>query len=273
MIDVTDDRGRRVVLGRPAMRIVSLVPSLTETLFTLGVGEHVVGITRYCTEPAGAVERVARVGGTKNPDLARLRSLAPDLVVMNAEENRREDFETLEERGVPLFVSFPRRVADVPGLVRHLGTLVGAEAAAERLAAATERAIAAVAHPATAARCRIFCPIWKNPWMSFNADTYDDDLLWSVGGHNVCRDRAERYCGVELEEVAAGAPEVILLPDEPYVFGPKDLASLTPLADTPASRSGRIHFIDGKALSWYGPRTATALGYLHDVIWAQSGRA
>jgi ABC-type Fe3+-hydroxamate transport system substrate-binding protein len=273
MIEMVDDRGRRLVLARPATRIVCLVPSLTQTLFALGVGERVVGVTRYCTEPAGDVEHAERVGGTKNPDLLRVQSLAPDLVVMNAEENRREDFEAVEASGVHVFVSFPRRVADVPGLMRRLGALVGAQAKAERLARETERAIAAVADSAPPAHRRVFCPIWKNPWMSFNADTYDDDVLWSVGGENVCRDRAGRYCAITLDEIAAAAPEVVLLPDEPYVFGPRDLAALTPLADTPACRSGRIHFIDGKALSWYGPRTAAALPYLQDVVWGTSSRS
>jgi ABC-type Fe3+-hydroxamate transport system substrate-binding protein len=266
VIEVRDDVGRRVALAQPAQRIVSLVPSLTETIFALGAGEAVVGVTRYCTEPVGRVERVERVGGTKNPDLARIRALNPDLVLMNAEENRKEDFEALEQAGLQVFVSFSHRVRAVVELLHRLGILAGAVAAAECMAAELHQALVETERSDAAPRVRVFCPIWKNPWMSFNRDTYADDMLWTAGGLNVCRDRAERYCTVTLEEVAAAQPEVILLPDEPYVFCDKDRASLAPLDDTPAHKAERIHFIDGKALSWYGPRTASALRYLHSLL-------
>ena len=263
MIAVRDDAGRTLTLAAPARRIVSLVPSLTETLFALGCGGALAGITRYCTEPAGAVEAVTCVGGTKNPDVAAIVALAPDLVVVNAEENRKEDFAALEAAGLTVFVSFTHRVRDVAGLITALAMLTGATAAAARLHAVLDAALDAA--PPTPRR-RVFCPIWKNPWMSFNADTYTHDVLRHAGGDNVCADRAERYCTVDLEVVAALAPEVILLPDEPYVFRPKDLAALTPLTGTPAWRSGRIYFVDGKALSWYGLRTASALAYFRAVL-------
>jgi ABC-type Fe3+-hydroxamate transport system substrate-binding protein len=266
VIEVRDDVGRRVALAQPAQRIVSLVPSLTETIFALGAGEAVVGVTRYCTEPVGRVERVERVGGTKNPDLARIRALNPDLVLMNAEENRKEDFEALEQAGLQVFVSFSHRVRAVVELLHRLGILAGALAAAERMVTELRQAVVETERSDAAPRVRVFCPIWKNPWMSFNRDTYADDMLWIAGGHNVCRDRAERYCTVTLEEVAAAQPEVILLPDEPYVFRDKDRASLAPLRDTPAYQTERIHFIDGKALSWYGPRTSFGLTYLRDLL-------
>ena len=266
MIEVVDDAGRSVVLQEPARRIVSLVPSLTETLFTLGRGAALVGVTRYCTEPVGAVECVERVGGTKNPNCERIRALRPDLVVVNSEENRREDFETLERADLTVLVSFSHRVLDVAGLIQRLGRLTESEAAARRLADEIGQALDEIEQRARTKRVRVFCPIWKNPWMSFNHETYVDDMLWLAGGDNVCRTRADRYCTVDLDDIAAADPEVILLPDEPYVFAAKDLAALAPLRNTSASRSGRIHFIDGKALSWYGPRTARGLRYLHTVL-------
>ena len=263
MITVRDDAGRTLTFAAPAQRIVSLVPSLTETLFALGCADALVGITRYCTEPAGAVDAVAHIGGTKNPDVAAIVALAPDLVVVNAEENRKEDFAALEAAGLTVFVSFSHRVSDIAGLMIRLGTLTGATAAAARLRMELDGALSA---PPPATRRRVFCPIWKNPWMSFNADTYSHDVLAHAGGDNVCRDRAERYCTVDLEAVAALEPEVILLPDEPYGFRPRDRAALAPLEATPACRSGRVHFVDGKALSWYGPRTASALAYFRAVL-------
>jgi len=263
VIAVRDDAGRMLTRAAPARRIVSLVPSLTETFFALGCGDALVGITRYCTQPAGAVDAVARVGGTKNPDVAAIVALAPDLVVVNAEENRQEDFAALEAAGLTVFVSFSHRVRDVAELLTALGTLTGAPAAAAQLRAALEVALGA-APPSV--RRRVFCPIWKNPWISFNADTYAHDVLQRAGGDNVCGARAKRYCTVDLEAIAAAAPEVILLPDEPYVFSEKDRAALATLDRTPAWQSGRVHFVDGKALSWYGRRTGSALGYFRAIL-------
>ncbi len=266
MIEVSDDVGRKVLLPAAAQRIVSLVPSLTESLFVLGCGAAVVGVTRYCSEPAVMPDHVHRVGGTKNPNVPRIVDLQPDLVLVSAEENRREDFEFLERKGQRVFVAFPRRAADTTDLLRRLGDLTGAPTAAQRLADDILHALEECEQLHGAKRPRVFCPIWKNPWMSFNRDTYADDMLWLAGGDNVCRDQGERYCHVTLEEVAAAAPEVILLPDEPYVFAPKDLRALSPLRSTPAGRQNQIHFIDGKLLSWYGPRTAPGLRLLRRLL-------
>jgi ABC-type Fe3+-hydroxamate transport system substrate-binding protein len=108
-------------------------------------------------------------------------------------------------------------------------------------------------------RLRVFCPIWRKPWMTFNADTYADNMLWCCGGENILRLRADRYFTVTLEEVAALAPEVVVLPSEPYPFTTKHYVHLKPLADTPASRAGHLYCVDGMALCWYGPRIADGL--------------
>lgn len=263
-ISVTDDAGRELLLDGAARRVVSLVPSITELLFSMGGGDSMVGITRYCTQPAGRVDAVANVGGTKNPDLEGIRRLAPEIVIVNAEENRRVDFEALCAAGLPVFVSFTHRVAEVPGLMRRLGRLVGVEVMAEELACELEETLAQQQLGKVARR--VFCPIWKNPWMSFNGETYAADVLRLAGGVSVCATRAERYPQVELAAIALAQPEVVLLPDEPYVFGPRDLPELEPLAQTPAFLAQRVHFVDGKALSWYGPRTAAALRYFKSLL-------
>jgi ABC-type Fe3+-hydroxamate transport system substrate-binding protein len=266
VIRVEDDAGREVGLAHVAQRIVSLVPSLTEALYVLGCGESVIGVTRYCTEPTGIVERLDQVGGTKNPDVARIRELQPDLVLLNAEENRREDFETLEQAGLTAFVTFPHRARDVGGLLRRIGRLTGTDPRAAQVASELDCTLDELARAEPAPPIRVFCPIWKNPWMSFNRETYAHDMLALAGGSNVCAGRAERYCTVVLSDIAAAQPEAILLPDEPYVFTPKVLPDLEPLRDTPAWRANRIHFIDGKELSWYGPRTAPALRHLRTLL-------
>jgi ABC-type Fe3+-hydroxamate transport system substrate-binding protein len=256
---VADDAGRMLDLPARPGRIVSLVPSLTETLFALGLGDVVVGVTRYCTEPATDVAARPKVGGTKNPDHAAIAALAPDLVIMNAEENRREDFEALTAQGLNIYVTEPKTVADGIRLIARLGEAAGAPECGAALAAEQDGRVRAATKTAGTRLVRYFCPIWRKPWMAFNADTYAHDLLRVAGGENVCAAASARYPTVTLDAVAAASPEVVLLPDEPYAFGERDLPALEPLASTPAVRDGRVHFVDGKALAWYGPRIAAGV--------------
>jgi ABC-type Fe3+-hydroxamate transport system substrate-binding protein len=259
-------------LAQPPRRIVSLVPSLTELLFALGVGDAVIGVTRYCTDPPARVACVPKVGGTKNPDLAAIATLRPDLVVMNDEENRREDFEALSASGLAVLVTGPKTVDDGVRVIASLAAVVGRPEVGVRLAAAQEAGVAAVrAVVRGRPEVRYFCPIWKTPWMAFNADTYAHDVLRVAGGRNVLADRPERYPVVTLEEIEARAPEIVLLPDEPYRFGDRDLPALAPLAATPALRHGAVRFVDGKALSWYGPRIADAVETFARMFAAAAG--
>ncbi len=255
---VDDDAQRQVVLPHPPRRIVSLVPSVTELVCDLGAADRLIAVTRYCTQPPAVVARLARVGGTKTPLCERIVDLRPDLVLINSEENRRVDFEALLARDVPVFVSFATSVAAAAHSVSRLGQALGVGAPAVRLAREIERTASEVRRVARR-RCRVFCPIWRKPWMSFNADTYCHDVLASAGGDNLCADAVRRYPEVDLECIAAAAPEIILLPDEPYPFARRHLRFLQPLTETPAWRAGRVMFVDGKALSWYGARTPAAL--------------
>ena len=197
-------------------RIVSLVPSITEILFALGVGDAVVGCTIYCTQPPEGVATKTRIGGEKNPKLELIRDLGTDLVIANVEENLREHVETLRGWGIAVHVVYPRTVVEGIALVRELGEVVGAAARgaalAEDLEARHARTRAALAGRAPA---RVFCPIWRNPYMTLNRDTYVHDMLATCGGANVFADASKRYPEVSLGEVAAAAPDVILLPDEP----------------------------------------------------------
>jgi ABC-type Fe3+-hydroxamate transport system substrate-binding protein len=220
------------------------------------------------------VARKPRVGREKDPDLARIRALAPDLVIANLEENRRDVVEALRRDGVPVWVTFPRSVAEGIALVRELGEVTGTPAPAAALAAPLEAAYAAArARSAGRAPVGVFCPIWRNPYMTINGDTYVHDVLATCGGRNVFGDHPARYPTVTLEEVRAAAPEVILLPDEPYRFRPAHLGDFAPLADTPALRAGRVHFVDGKLLTWHGPRIADALERLPPLLAGAGGAA
>jgi len=261
----TDDTGREFVSAGVPRRVVSLVPSVTELVCALGCTAQLVARTRYCTHPEAVVSRLVAVGGTKDPDCDAIIALRPDVVLVNSEENRIEDVQRLKAADVRVFVTFPNTVAAAAQSAVRLGHLLGADVAADRLAAEIDAARLEVA-AGVGRRSSVFCPVWRNPWMSFNGDTYAHDLLRCAGGDSVCEALTERYPEVDLAEVARSQPEVILLPDEPYRFAKQHLSSLTALADTPAWRARRIHFVDGKALWWYGPRTPSALRYFQGLL-------
>ncbi len=265
---LVDASGVALALEEPPRRIVSLVPSVTEILFALGLGPGVVGCTTYCTEPRAGVLATTRVGGTKTPRLDLIRSLRPDLVLANIEENHREHVEALRAWGIAVHVSYPRTVAAGIALIRELGQLTGAGKRAAELAEPLERGLEAMRERARrrARPARVFYPIWRRPYMTISRDTYVHDVLAACGGDSVFADRPARYPEVSLEDVAAAAPEVILLPDEPYRFREIHAADFAHLGQVPAVRDRRIHLVDGRLCSWFGPRIAEAFAVLPALL-------
>jgi ABC-type Fe3+-hydroxamate transport system substrate-binding protein len=262
-----DASGVEVTLEGTPRRIVSLVPSTTETLCHLGLADALVGVTAYCREPREPLAGKARIGGEKDPDLDRIRALTPDLVVANLEENRAADVAALRAWGIPVWVTYPRTVAEGIRMVRELGELTGAAPRAARMADELDGLLAR-ARAAAAGRppVAVFYAIWREPYMTIGADTYIHDMLATCGGANVFADRPERYPIVSLDEVAARGPAVILLPDEPFRFRRVHLADFTPYPQIPAVRDGRVHLVDGKPFSWHGPRIADALRTLPNLF-------
>lgn len=251
-------------------RIVSLVPSLTEALFAFGVGPRVVGRTRYCLWPPRSVGRVPVVGGTKKVDVRRLLELEPDLVVAVKEENSRENVEKIQAAGVPVFVGAPESVEGALWLLRELARVVDAPRT-DAVLSPIERVYGGLRERAGSMRTRrVFLPIWKNPYMSVGSDTYAHDVLSTCGGENVCAG-STRYPVFTLEEVEEARPEIILLPDEPYPFCAEDLEEFYAL-DVPAAHEDRIHLVDGKLLTWYGPRMASSLSQLAALLAARGSR-
>ena len=250
-------------------RIVSLVPSLTEALFAFGAGERVVGRTRYCLWPPRAVGKVPTVGGTKKVDVPRLLELEPDLVVAVREENSRENVERIQEAGVPVFVGAPESVEGALWLLRELARIVEAPRT-DAVLDPIERVYGRLREVMKRTNSRrLFVPIWKNPYMSVGSDTYAHDVLETCGGENVCGG-STRYPIFTLEEVEAAQPEIVLLPDEPYPFSAEDLEDFYAL-DIPAAHEDRIHLVDGKLLTWYGPRMASSLSQLAALLGARHG--
>ena len=208
------------------------------------------------------VGKVPKVGGTKKIDVRRVLELEPDLIVAVKEENSREGVETLAEAGIPVFLGAPETVDGAIQMLRDLGGRVEAPLAADLLVP-VERVLKKLRTRRTSTR-RVFVPIWKSPYMGVGSDTYVHDVLKVSGGENVCG-RATRYPVVALEEIEALRPEVILLPDEPYPFSAEDLPEFYAL-DVPAAKEDRIHLVDGKLLTWYGPRMASSLTQISALL-------
>jgi ABC-type Fe3+-hydroxamate transport system substrate-binding protein len=224
----------RAVDAGPSMRIVSLVPSVTETLSAWG--RTPIACTRFCERPD-----LPHVGGTKDPDVGRIADLAPDLVVVDAEENRRQDHDALVAQGLDVHVLRIRSLADVDPAMTGLSARVAARWVPLHL---PERA---------AESARAFVPIWRRPWMSLGMPTYGSSLLAHLGVGNIFEDRGP-YPTVTLEEAADRQPRLVIAPSEPYPFTRRQLPELESVGPT--------LFVDGRDLFWWGVRTPGALDRL-----------
>lgn len=236
-----------------SMRVVSLVPSLTELICWLGREEWLVGRTRFCTEPREMTARVPAMGGTKDPNVEAIVAAQPDLVIANREENRREDVDALAGAGIEVLVTDPSTVEEALGMVTQLGLLFGAEARAADLVSQTR----AEMRPLTDDGPRVLVPIWWKPLMAMGGDCYGNDVVTQAGARNVLSGR-RRYPELSLEEAAALKPDLVLLPDEPYAFRESHVAEFAQIA--PA------RVIDGKLLWWYGPRMPAAIRALREMV-------
>ena len=292
MLRIDDDMKRALTFGVAPKRVVSLVPSDTFSVAAIGCGAALVGRTDYCELPAEVAARVPSVGGTKNPRVEAILDLSPDLVIANQEENTKKDLEAIAQRGVKVFVCFPKRAADG---IAHLARLarifrVESDPAVRDL---LRRGYAAIreAEEARAAKppVRTFCPIWMKPLMTINGATFISDMLGLAGAVNVFADRERkyplaadigrsaplavedaagrdiRYPRVTLEEVTARAPELVLLPDEPHPFSEED-AEVFRALDIPAAKRAAVVRTSGKDLCWYGAQTVDGLPRVRALV-------
>ena len=280
---------------QPPRRVISLVPSLTESLFDLGFGGSVIGISDYCTQPAQELKELPHLGGPKNPNIEEIIALNPDLILLNQEENTRQAVEALLEASMPVWITFPRSIRAALDTLWTLAGIYQSPMAAARVET-IERAVkwTELAHE-NKNPTRYFCPIWKGEaanglqwWMTFNQDTYAADVLRAIGGLNVFAGRMRRYPleadlgqveeedstnldtrypRVTLDEIRHAQPELILLPDEPFLFTETDKAEfLQALGDTPAGIQGRIQLLEGSLITWHGTRLARAMAELPSIF-------
>lgn len=257
---LTDDAG---VTHRPAdasARIVSLVPSITELLFALELQERLVGRTTFCIHPAPRVERVARLGGTKTVSLEKLERVKPSHVIVNVDENRKEDVDAIAAMGCEIVVTHPIEPEDNLRLFRLLGAMFQRRRLAERLCADFERAHASLIESITPLKPRkVLYLIWRDPWMTISEDTYISRTLGlaklrTVGGLNDVR-----YPEVTFNDTLMAGVEFVLLSTEPFPFKQKHLAEVRSLT---APWAPRVEMIDAEMVSWYGVRAIPGLGYL-----------
>ncbi|MEU0942236.1 helical backbone metal receptor [Streptomyces canus] len=235
------------------MRVVSLVPSLTEAI-ARSVPGALVGATDWCTHPADL--DVPRVGGTKNPKVDRIVALAPDLVIANEEENREPDLGALREAGLEVLLT---EVRDVPQAFGELARVVEACGVVRpRWLDEAEEAWSAL--PAREPRVTAVVPIWRRPWMVLGRDTFAGDVLSRLGVDHVYAGHADRYPRIPLEELRAAAPDLVVLPDEPYRFTPDDGPEAFP--GLPCA------LVSGRHLTWYGPSLAEAPRALDEALRA-----
>jgi ABC-type Fe3+-hydroxamate transport system substrate-binding protein len=240
-----DDCGRQVHLADPIRSVVSLVPSLTEAIEVTAPG-LVVGATDWCTHPPGL--EVTRIGGTKNPRIDDVVGLAADVVIANDEENREPDIEALVQRGQSVWVTAPRTLPDaLTSLDRMLRLACGLDRPAWLDAAPQSWAT-----PHTGQRMRAVVPIWRRPWMVLGSDNFAGDVLARLGVDNAMADAAERYPKVTLEQIRDRAPDLIVLPDEPYAFGWDDGPEAFADWGVP------VACVSGRHLTWYGPSLVEA---------------
>jgi len=262
--EVVDDLGATVAVPDHPQRLVSLVPNLSEVLWWWQLADRLVGVTDWCVAPPSAFNAAQRVRGTKNPDVQAIVAAAPDLVVANEEENRELDVRRLRDAGIAVYVTRVRTVDDAAEALTRLGAALGVERAGAGSAQSIRRALDQLSLPSR--RLTTFCPVWRDgvpddggpadeTWWALGRDTFAGDLLARCGFDVLPADPDGRYPKHRLGDVAALDPDVVLLPDEPYTFGAADRAVFD-------AWRARTRYLDGTALSWWGPRTPHALGDL-----------
>jgi ABC-type Fe3+-hydroxamate transport system substrate-binding protein len=248
---------RHAPAGREA-RIVSLVPSITELVCSLGLSDRLVGRTGFCVHPAHTLRTIPKLGGTKDVNLEALRALRPTHVILNIDENEKPLAEALAGFIPHLVVTHPLAPLDNLALYRLIGGIFGAQAQAEALCARFLAAHQALAREHFATR-RVLYLIWKDPWMTVSRDTYLSRTLALAGLRTLPQASPSRYPALGLDEPWLRDTELVLLSSEPYRFRDKHIAEISRI---PALAGKPVHLIDGEMTSWYGSRAIGGLDYL-----------
>lgn len=259
--EFVDQMGRTINIQWPPQRIVSLVPSLSELLWDLGMENQLVGITKFCIHPEQMYRSLPRVGGTKSVHYDKIAELKPDLIVANKEENTREMVGELEKH-YPVWVSDVNDFSGALDMISQLGEVVNKRKPAETLVKKLREkhhAYRAKTEGKDFVRPRVVYLIWREPWMAVGPDTFIDEMLKLAGCENSF-ERKNRYPETSLKEIAELNPDYLFLSSEPYPFGDKHIEELSPILPRE-----RILLVDGELFSWYGSRLLQSFNYFNNL--------
>lgn len=260
IISFIDMMGNTVEVNYPPKRIVSLVPSQTELLFYLGLDEEVVGITKFCVHPEVWFKSKKRVGGTKTVNIAIVKSLQPDLIIANKEENTKEQIEELSE-SFPTWVSNIQTTDDALHMISEVGRLIGKDKNANCLVNEISHGFESLRHASEEnRRKRVVYFIWRKPWMCAGGNTFISSMIEKAGWENVLADM-KRYPQVTLEELRNKNIALVLLSSEPYPFKEAHVAEINEMLPF-----AEVRLVDGEMMSWYGSRMKLAIEYIKGLI-------
>jgi ABC-type Fe3+-hydroxamate transport system substrate-binding protein len=251
-----DQLNRAVSLPAIPKRIISVVPSQTELLFYLGLDTEVIGITKFCVHPADKFKATTKVGGTKQLNIELIKSLKPDLIIANKEENERGQIEGLSEL-FPVWISDINNLVEALDMIHNIGLLVDRQSEAEVLFKAITAGFKSFPLPQLNLRVAYF--IWSKPYMVAATNTYIDSLLQLCGFTNAFE--AERYPEISLEKLVDAKPDVVFLSSEPYPFKQKHIEEFQKLLP-----QAKVLLVDGEMFSWYGSRLLQVPGYLNGLV-------
>ncbi len=256
----TDQMGNKIKLNWPPIRIVSLVPSQTELLATLGLDEEVVGITRFCIHPENWFRSKKRVGGTKDADLNKIAELQPDLIIGNKEENKEEQIKELMLR-YPVWMSDIHNLDDALDMIKSVGKLVNKKEAADELAGSISNNFRELLTSKFASRPCVAYFIWKNPYMTVGKQSFINSMMKVCNFKNVFDNMEGEYPEITPEQLVKASPEVIFLSSEPFPFKEKHVDEFKRICP-----NAKVILVDGEYFSWYGSRLLGAPEYLSKVI-------
>lgn len=254
----TDELGNQITVRFPPKRIVSIVPSQTELLFDLGLNEELVGVTKFCIHPKEKTKSIAKIGGTKNLNIAEIRKLQPDLIIGNKEENNQQHIELLQKE-FPVWMSDIYNLEDAIKTISAIGTLVNKEPEAQyinHLINAGFRDLQSLALSKKIDKTVLYA-IWRNPYMFAGRQTFIADVLTKIGLNNLVI--ASRYPELTVNEIVELNPDFVFLSSEPYPFSEKHVAEIHAMLPR-----ARILLVDGEMFSWYGSRLVKAVQYFFE---------
>lgn len=258
MPEFIDQTGRKVTVPYNPMRIVSVVPSQTELLYDLGLRDEVVGITKFCIHPEEWFHVKTRIGGTKKLDIEKIKSLNPDLIIANKEENTMEQIEELIKY-FPVWISDVKTLAEALNMIESIGKIVFRESEAKKIVDKIKERFSHL--PIQSSHKKVLYLIWKEPYMTVNSDTFINDMINRCGWVNVFGNHPNRYPEITIEDIINANPEIILFSSEPYPFKEKHIDELKQLLP-----HSIIKLVDGELFSWYGSQLIKSPEYFLQII-------